>query len=85
MYDKNQLINLVIHMFLIFHGISKQQIIEDFDFQAVKDGELEMLPADRLRKLDQILKVNRKINVDSILKINRALGMLFSIMDISIR
>lgn len=44
-----------------------------------------MLPAEKLRKMDQILKINKKINVDSILKINRGLGVLFSLMEISIR
>ena len=44
-----------------------------------------MLPVERLRKMDQILKINKKINVDSILKINRGLGVLFSLIEISIR
>lgn len=51
----------------------------------LRKKELEALPGDRLRKMDQILKTNKKINVDSILKVNRGLGMLFSIMEISIR
>ena len=85
MYDKNVLVNLVINMFLIYQGINKQQIIEEFDFKLVKASQLEILATDKLRKLDQILKVNKKINVDAILKINRALGMLFSIMEIAIR
>lgn len=39
-----------------------------------------MIPYDKLRKMDEILKINRKLNVDVILAINRALGMIFSLM-----
>ena len=38
-----------------------------------------------MKKLDQILKTNKKINVDAIIKINRALGMVFSMMEMSIK
>ena len=36
MYDKNHLINIVIQMFLIYQGLSKQQLIEEYDFLTIK-------------------------------------------------
>lgn len=59
--------------------------MEEYDFNMLKKQELEALPAEKLRKMDQILKVNKKLNIDTVLKVNRALGMLFTLMEISIR
>lgn len=80
MYDKNQQVNIVVKMFMIYQGITKEQIIDEFDFKAYKKKELEMIPYDKLKKLDDILKTNKKLNLDVILGINRALGMVFSLM-----
>ena len=52
MYDKNYLINIVIQMFLIYQGISKQELIEDFDFSIIKEYECEKLEKTTLKKLN---------------------------------
>ena len=80
MYDKNPTINIVIQMFLIYLGAHKEDLVEDYDFKNIRSISLEALPKDKFKKLDQILKTNKKLTVDSILKINRGLGMLFSMM-----
>lgn len=36
MYDKNPVINIVVQMLLIFLGISKEQLMLDFDYSALK-------------------------------------------------
>lgn len=86
MYDKNPLINLIVQMFMIYQDIAnKDSIIQEYDFKTVRNLELEMLGSQKLRKLDQILKVNKKISVDQVIRINRALGMLYSVIEINIR
>lgn len=86
MYDKNPLINLIVQMFMIYQDIAnKDSIIQEYDFKTVRNLELEMLGSQKLRKLDQILKVNKKISVDQVVRINRALGMLYSVIEINIR
>jgi hypothetical protein len=45
---------------------------------------LEVIPYEKLRKLDEIIKTNKKLNVDTVLTINRALGMMLSLIQISI-
>ena len=36
MYDKNPVINIVIQMLLIFLGISKDQLMQNFEFSSLK-------------------------------------------------
>lgn len=48
--------------------------------QSLTKFDLEVLPTEKLKKMDEILKINKKLNIDSVLKINRALGMVFSMM-----
>lgn len=43
MYDKNQLINNVVLLFTIYQGITKEQIVQEYDFARLKKLEIEAL------------------------------------------
>jgi hypothetical protein len=36
MYDKNVTINLVVKLFLIYEGITKEQLMKEYDFESVR-------------------------------------------------
>ena len=47
--------------------------------------KMETIDDKLLRKLDDYLKSNKKLNVDAVMKINRPIGVVFSMIDSKIR
>jgi hypothetical protein len=85
MYDKNGLINLVVKLFTIYEGLTKEQLMSDYQFENVKKMDFEVIEKYKLSKMEDMIKSHKKLNVDSILKINRAMGMLFSMIELKIK
>ena len=85
MYDKNGLINLVVKLFTIYEGLTKEQLMSDYQFVNVKKMDFEVIEKYKLSKMEDMIKSHKKLNVDSILKINRAMGMLFSMIELKIK
>lgn len=85
MYDRNVLINSVIQMFCIFQSISKENLLNDYNFNKVKDIPFENIEIYKLKKMEDMIKTNRKLTVDAVMSINRAMGVLFSLMELIIR
>ncbi len=85
MYDKNGLINLVVKLFTIYEGLTKEQLMSEYQFENVKKMDFEVIEKDKLSKMEDMIKSHKKLNVDSILKINRAMGMLFSMIELKIK
>ncbi len=67
-------------LFTIYKSINREQLIEHFSFEKLKELKFEIVEDRTLRKLDDCLKSNKKLNVDSIMKSNRPIGALFSII-----
>ncbi len=85
MYDKNGLINLVVKLFTIYEGLTKEKLMSEYQFENVKKIDFEVIEKDKLSKMEDMIKSHKKLNVDSILKINRAMGMLFSMIELKIK
>lgn len=85
MYDKDPVINQVIKLFCISLGIDRAHLMTDYDFEQLKVAQFEIIEEKTLKKLDDSLKANRKVNVDAMMKNSRAVGILFSLIDLKIR
>ena len=51
----------------------------------MKEIKIESINDKLMKKLDDYIKSNKKLNVDSLMKVNRSVGIVFSIIDIKIR
>ena len=85
MYDKNGVINLVIRLFTIYEGVTKEFLMKEYEFQSVKKMDFEVIAKDKLKAMEDMIKSHKKLSVDSILKINRAMGMLFSMLELKLK
>lgn len=47
--------------------------------------EFEIIPKDKLKEMEDMIKSHKKLSVDAIIKINRAMGMLFSMLELKIK
>ena len=63
----------------------KQYFIEEYNMEGLLGCELQIYPKDTLRKIDQLLKTNKKLTVDAVMKANRTLGVVFSVVEIRLR
>lgn len=43
MYDKNGLINLVVKLFTIYEGLTKEQLMTEYQFQNIKKMDFEVI------------------------------------------
>lgn len=85
MYDKNPMMNQVIKMLTLYFGVDRQYLMTDFKFAELKEIKFEVIEEKVMKKLEDYVKSNRKLNVDAVMKINRPIGVIFSILDIKIR
>lgn len=85
MYDKNPMMNQVIKMLSLYFGVDRQYLMTDFKFAELKEIKFEVIEEKVMKKLEDYVKSNRKLNVDAVMKINRPIGVIFSILDIKIR
>ena len=85
MYDKNGVINLVIRLFTIYEGVSKEFLTKEYEFENVRKMEFEVIQKEKLKEMEDMIKSHKKLGVDSILKINRAMGMLFSMLELKMK
>ncbi len=80
MYDKNQLINQIIKLFSIYLQVDRNFIMNEYNFEQIKQIKFEIIEEKVLKKLDETLKSNKKLNIDTIMKNNRPIGVLFGII-----
>lgn len=80
MYDKNPLINQIIKLFGIYMGVDRNFLMSEYDFSELKQSKFEIIDEKVLKRLDDALKSNKKLNVDTVMKNNRPIGVLFAVI-----
>lgn len=54
--------------------------MSEYKFKEIKEIKFEIIEERILKRLDDTLKSNKKLNIDSIMKNNRPIGVLFGII-----
>lgn len=80
MYDKNAIINQVLKLFGLLLGADRSYLMNEYDFQHLKQLKFEIIEEKILKRLDDSLKSNKKLSIDSIMKNNRPIGVIFAVI-----